>query len=161
MPRLAGRLWSWLPVLAWMALILLLSGQSDLPARTNPRTGETIRTTFAAAKLAHVVEYSILGLLLLRGLTHPTGGARLPMRTAIVAAVLASAAFGGLDELRQSFVPNREPRLSDVVLDTASALAALLAVTAWRRFRSLRPASASRSPASAPPRPRAGEVIGG
>jgi len=81
------------------------------------------------------VEYSALALLLLRAVTTAAGGLRLPCLAAIIVTVLVAAVFGGLDEWRQSVVPNREPRLLDVALDTASALAACLAVAGWRRLR--------------------------
>jgi hypothetical protein len=158
--RVVELFWTWAPVLAWMALILALSGQSDLPARTNLQTGETIRTTFAAAKLVHVFEYSVLALLLLRALTGVGGGVRLSFGAAVVVTVLVAGLFGALDEFRQSFVPRREPRLSDVALDTASAVAACLLVGAWIRLRSSRPPGPSRSPVPALPLPRAGEEVG-
>ena len=118
-----------------MFLILWMSSRSDLPVRTNPQTGETIKTTFTLAKIAHVVEYSVLALLLLRALMSPLGGARLAFKTAAICTVVTCGLFGGLDELRQSLVPNREPRLFDVALDTASALAACLVTGVWLRSR--------------------------
>src|SRR4051794_32126046 len=107
--RVGRFLWAWLPVVLWMALILSLSGRSDLPIRTNPQTGETIKTTFTLAKLAHVFEYGVLALLLLRALTSRAGGLRLPLTPAVIVTVVAAALFGGVDELRQSLVPTREP----------------------------------------------------
>jgi VanZ family protein len=136
--RLARLLWNWLPVLIWMALILSMSSQSDLPVRHNPQTGEVIKTTFTAAKLAHVFEYSVLALLLLRALVGAGGGLRWPLPVAIGITVVVAAVFGGLDEIRQSFVPTREPRLADVALDTASALVASLGVAGWQRYRGAR-----------------------
>lgn len=135
MRRIGGLLLAWLPVLFWMALIIALSSRSDLPIRTNPQTGETIKTTFTLAKLAHVFEYSVLALLLLRALMTQGGGLGLSLAPSIVATVLAAAVFGGLDEWRQSLVPNREPRLADVALDTASALAASVCVATYIRLR--------------------------
>ncbi len=99
--------WHWFPVLFWMTLILALSSRSDLPARTNPATGEIIRTTYLAAKAAHIVEYI----------------------------VLAATAFGIGDELRQSFVPNREARPADVAIDAASALGMVMVLMIWRHVR--------------------------
>ncbi|MCC7368456.1 MAG: VanZ family protein [Chloroflexi bacterium] len=133
--RVARIVWIWLPPLVWMAAILWMSGRSDLPVRTNPQTGETIKTTFTLAKLAHVFEYSVLALLLLRAGLSRAGGLGLRLVPAIVATVAWAGLFGGLDELWQSLTPNREPRLTDVALDTASALAACLAVALWRRSR--------------------------
>jgi VanZ family protein len=57
---------------------------------------------------------------------------------AIGITVVVAAVFGGLDEIRQSFVPTREPRLADVALDTASALVASLGVAGWQRYRGAR-----------------------
>jgi VanZ family protein len=135
LPRL---LWTWLPVLVWMALILAMSSRSDLPVRHNPQTGEVIKTTFTAAKLAHVFEYSVFALLMLRALVGAGGGLRWPLPVAIAVTVVAAGMFGGLDEIRQSFVPTREPRLTDVALDTASALITSLGVAGWRRYRAAR-----------------------
>jgi VanZ family protein len=124
--------WYWLPVIAWMALILTLSGLSGLPARTNPTTGEVIRSTYTTAKIAHVAEYGVLGALLLRATTAAGGGLALaPMRAALWS-VAAAAAFGMGDEVRQSFVPNRNPRLEDALLDAVSALASVTLVLVWR-----------------------------
>lgn len=167
--RLGRLLWAWLPVLLWMAAILWMSSRSDLPVRSNPQTGETIRTTFAAAKLAHVFEYSVLALLLMRAFVTTGGGLHLPMPAAVVVTVLGAGIFGGLDELRQSFVPTREPRLTDVALDTAAALGACLAVAGWRRYRPAfslgsgsKPLPRSSADASAPPSPAHGrEGVGG
>jgi VanZ family protein len=135
MARLARLLWSWLPVLIWMALILSLSSRSDLRTAAPPQLTETHRVNFVVSKSAHIVEYSVLGLLLLRALRGASGAVRLPLGTAVVAAVLMSGLFGALDELRQSFVPNREPRLADIALDTVSALVASLLAAGWLRFR--------------------------
>jgi len=131
-PRLA---WYWLPVLLWMALILGLSGRSDFPSRTNPATGEVVTTTYTLAKTAHVVEYSVLGSLLLRAATAPGGGLGLAPTRAAIWVVVAATAFGIGDELRQSFVPKREPRLADVAIDAMSALAAVVLMVVWRRLR--------------------------
>lgn len=135
MSRLGAVAWAWLPVLLWMALILTLSGQSSLPARQNPATGEVIRSTYTLAKAAHVVEYSVLGLLILRAMTSPAGGLGLGFGSAALWAVAAATAFGAGDELRQSFVPNREPSFGDVAIDGASALAAVCVVGVVRRLR--------------------------
>ena len=134
MSRLGALASAWLPVLIWAMLILSLSGQSELPARQNPATGEVIRSTYTLAKLAHVVEYGVLALLLLRALTSARGGIDFSFGIAALGAVAVATLFGAVDELRQSLVPNREPRLADVLLDGASALAAVGVVGAVRRL---------------------------
>ncbi|MCC6179208.1 MAG: VanZ family protein [Chloroflexi bacterium] len=135
MKRSVVLLWHWLPVLLWMAMILSLSGQSELPVRHNPQTGEVIKTTYTVAKLAHVVEYSVLALVLLRALTASGGGIGLSTALAICWTVMLAFSFGALDEYRQAFTPTREPRAVDVLIDGLSALAASLIFARWRRVR--------------------------
>ena len=132
---------AWLPVLVWMVLILSLSGQSGLPVRTNPATGETIRTTYVTAKLAHLAEYGVLGGLLFRAARAPGGGLAVTPARAGVWAVVAASAFGAGDELRQSFVPARAASLVDIVIDAASALLAVGGWLAWQRRRPSRRAA--------------------
>jgi hypothetical protein len=131
--RLAPLTATWLPVLLWMVVILFLSGQSEIPPRTNPATGETVRATYTAAKLAHILEYGVLGALLLRALRSTTGGLGLAPTRGALWSVLAAAAFGAADELWQAFVPNRSPSVIDVVIDGTSALACVTVWLAWQR----------------------------
>lgn len=125
----------WLPIVVWMFVIIGLSSQSELPGRTDPTTGERIASTYSAAKAWHVVEYSVLGLLLFRALHASGGGVGLRPMWAAALSVLACLAFAGLDELRQSFVPRREASIYDVVLDTVAASIAVGACALWRQSR--------------------------
>lgn len=139
--RLVGLLWGWGPVLLWMAVILALSSRSDFRSAAPAPVAESHSVFFAVSKVVHVVEYGVLALLLLRALRGSGGGWRLPLGLAVVVAVLGSGLFGALDELRQSFVPNRSPRLADIALDTASALVAALLAAGVIRLRHARLAS--------------------
>ena len=125
----------WLPVLVWMVLILTLSGRSDLGRRTNPATGEVTGNSYTVAKIAHFVEYGVLAALLLRATTAPGGGLAVPPGRAAIWVVVASTAFGAGDELRQSFVPTREARLSDVLIDGVSETTAVAVLVLWRRTK--------------------------
>ena len=125
----------WLPVLLWMTMILLLSSRSDLGRQASAATGDAIRSTTALAKTAHVVEYSVLAMLLFRAATASGGGLGMSPARAAVWSVVAATTFGAADEFRQSFVPNREPRLSDIALDGVSALGAVAVMVAGRRIR--------------------------
>jgi VanZ family protein len=123
----------WLPILLWMALIIGLSSQSDLPGRNDPRTGERIPSSYPVAKAWHITEFSVLALLIFRALHSQTGGIGLRPAQAATLSVVACLTFAGLDELRQSFVPKREASVYDVLLDTTAACVAMVALTLWLR----------------------------
>ncbi|HZO26014.1 MAG TPA: VanZ family protein [Chloroflexota bacterium] len=141
--RVAGLLWSWGPVLVWVAVILALSSRSDYQSAAPAQVSEAPGVFFAVSKLVHVVEYSVLGLLLLRALAATGGGPGLGLGVAVAVSVLLAGLFGALDELRQSFVPGRTPRLGDIALDTGSALVATLIAAGLVRLRVSRPSPRS------------------
>jgi len=125
----------WLPIAVWMLVIIGLSSQSNLPARTDPVTGERIGTTYSLAKAWHVFEYSVLGLLMFRAMHASGGGLELRRSHAATLAIAACLTFAGLDELRQSFVPKREASIYDVALDALAASVAVFICTLWLQTR--------------------------
>jgi VanZ family protein len=119
---------SWGPVAAWMMVIFLLSGRPD-------DQGD-LRVGVVVPKLAHIVEYAILGFLLARA-TRNEDEAFSGQRTFLI--VMAIGLYAASDELHQAFVPSREARVTDVLIDVAGGLLGLLAWRAvarsWRRPR--------------------------
>ena len=105
-----------------MGLIFFLSsrGELGLPLRGH----DLIRD--ALAKLAHVIEYGGLALLTRCVLRQCGAGSR----WSSVAAVLFAALFGASDEWHQTFVPGREARATDVMIDAAGAALAMW-LAAW------------------------------
>jgi VanZ family protein len=103
----------WILALLWMAGILFTS---SLGQAVTPVVGPL---QVVISKLGHLVEYAILGGLLSLAAPSelPDSGDR---RRALMIAALIGGAFAAFDELRQSFVPGREPRVTDVLLDLAS-----------------------------------------
>lgn len=92
------------PSLLWMAIIFYFSSQST----SGIDTGQVSRFLFF--KSLHVIEYAILYLLLFAGLyTHSL-----------------SFSIGYLyalsDEFHQRFIPGREGKLSDTLIDTLGLL---------------------------------------
>jgi len=78
-------------------------------------------------KAAHVVEYYIFSLLVLRGIRAERKGWQLHWGVATLA---IAASYASLDEFHQAFVPGRGASGLDVLRDTAGA--ALAQVWAWR-----------------------------
>ena len=104
----------WLVAVAWMALIFAVSAQAALPEAPDPLLDILLK------KLAHMLEYAILCLLL--------WGA-LPMDTPLWAWVLA-VLYAISDEIHQTFVPGRNGWVVDVLVDGVGAGLAVLAI--WR-----------------------------
>lgn len=136
----------WLPVLAWAALIALLSSSefnSNLTARWIRAVVSFFVPEVSAAtlhklnvvlrKLAHVTEYFILGLLVWRALRRGAGEAwraRWALGTLAVGMLWAAA-----DETHQLFARGRRGSVADVGYDTLGVLLALLLVYGWARWR--------------------------
>jgi hypothetical protein len=97
----------WLPVVAWAALIFVLSAQPNLT------TGLGFWDTLLR-KSAHFAEYAVLGFLLLRAVR---------LR---VAALTAGVAYAISDEIHQYFVPGRYASAWDVLLDSGGVLLGVL-----------------------------------
>ena len=90
----------WLPVIVWAAVIFAFSSIPSLG------TGLGVWDTILR-KGAHMTEYAILGVLLLRAL-----GRELP-------ALALGAAYAITDEIHQHFVSGRHASPVDVLIDTA------------------------------------------
>ena len=98
----------WLPVLVWAAVIFALSSVPGLT--TGLGTWD-----LALRKLAHAVEFAVLGLLLARAV------AELP-------AFALGVVYAVTDELHQSLVPGRQAALLDVAIDAVGVLVGILAL---------------------------------
>jgi VanZ family protein len=122
-PRATHWLWWWGPVIAYAAVIFVLSSISHLPALPGPVTD----------KWAHSTAYSGLGLVMLRAIVrgrwHATAWGH------ALAAVLLATAYGATDEFHQRFVPGRTADLRDLAADASGAFAAVLVVYAMARVR--------------------------
>ena len=72
-------------------------------------------------KCAHLTEYFILSMLILRGIRAGEKG--LYLRWALLT-ILIVACYAALDEYHQSFVPGRTAAVGDVLIDTTGGIAA-------------------------------------
>jgi len=146
---LAGFLRYWLPVLLWCALIYGFSTEAGSTRRTsrilrpilrwfNPDISEEAigRVQFGVRKAAHAAEYSVLALLTWRARRRPARIDRRPWNWREAGLALAfAAAFALSDEFHQLFVPSREARVGDVLVDSLGAALGLLALRAYGRWR--------------------------
>ena len=139
----------WLPVLVWCAVIAGFSSDAGSSRRTSRIIGpvlrwlvpglseETVyRVQYGVRKAAHVTEYAMLALLIWRARRRPVRGDTRPWRWREAwFALVCAALFAVSDEIHQAFVPGREGRATDVLIDSAGALAGLLALRAYGKWR--------------------------
>jgi VanZ family protein len=136
------RLKAWLPAIVWALLISGLSTDTFSTTNTSAFIVPLLRWLFPHAsdeaidlmhtilrKIAHLLEYFVLSILLARGLRGEERGWKL--RWAIWAVILAGA-YSALDEFHQLYVPSRGASVWDCLLDTAGAAAAQFALWSWK-----------------------------
>ena len=103
----AARLSLWAPVVLWAALIFALSSIPSLA------TGLGL-WDLVLRKLAHLVEYAVLGALLLRALRREP------------AAIALGSLYAVTDEIHQSFVAGRHGSPLDWLIDTLGVVAGVV-----------------------------------
>lgn len=116
---------SWLPVAAWAALIF---GLSSIPS-LDSGLGDW---DFFLRKIAHMVEYGILALLILRALarTWPGWGRVRWLTMAALVAILYAVS----DEFHQAYVPGRGPSATDVLIDSMGVVLGLRLTHFFKRI---------------------------
>ncbi|HEU4768018.1 MAG TPA: VanZ family protein [Pyrinomonadaceae bacterium] len=129
----------YLPLIAWMVFISFASTGNFSAGNTSRIIGPLVLLLFpnttpetllvihgVTRKLAHFMEYALLGLLAartFRGSPRPT----LQKRWFFVSLTLI-VVYALLDEYHQSFVPSRTGTIYDSLIDMAGGLTALLVV---------------------------------
>jgi len=102
----------WLPVILWAGLIFYLSAQPSL------KSGLAWPYDFILRKGAHIVEFSILFLLLISAF----GNYRMSIKKALLWAFCLTILYAISDEFHQSFVAERVASLADVAIDSLGVL---------------------------------------
>lgn len=114
----------WLPVAAYVAMIFVLSAQPNLRPPLQFQNSD---------KVSHLLEYGLLGLLLVRALR-----ATLRTRSWLFTTMLAlglGLGIGAGDEYFQSFIPGRDSTVFDWLADGTGLTFAQLAYLAVARDR--------------------------
>lgn len=115
--------WYWLPPLAWMGIIFLLSAQRKLIGPPQSWLAELLINS------AHFFVYAGLAFLWWRALSR----GRRADKILLAAAFGISVLYGASDEFHQSFVPGRDASWLDLLTDAAGAAVALWVI--WRKSR--------------------------
>ena len=99
----------WLPVIAWMIVIFIGSSIGNIP-RVGGKTTDGL-----AHRVAHVIEFAVLGALTLRAMSR---GQRIAQRELIFTLIVV-ALYGASDEFHQRFTPGRSSEGLSVLFDVA------------------------------------------
>lgn len=102
------KLTNYLAVLVWCGLIFILSNSPRIT------TVDSQVIDFALKKIAHFIEYFILGMLTYRATNN------------ILISISFCILFAVSDEFHQSFIPGREPRVRDVIIDSFGSITAII-----------------------------------
>ena len=111
----------WVPVITWMAVIFFFSSQHKVSV------SEDSLINFLFFKTLHVLEYYLLYFLSYRAVRNTWNKQTTGVwyMTAFVLTVI----YAVTDEIHQVYVPTREGRLRDVIIDTGGAVLSWL--TLW------------------------------
>ncbi len=131
-----------------MALIFSASADSKSGPTSSRLIGPVVRfffpeissenldqIVFLVRKAAHVTEYAVLSWLLARAFMTPGTPMGAWSRKAAALAWLIAALYSSTDEFHQAFVPNRDARWSDVLIDSVGAALGVVGFFWFGRFR--------------------------
>jgi VanZ family protein len=140
----------WLPLLLWLGVIFL--GSTDLMSAEHTSrfivpflrwlkpdiSLETLASIhFIVRKCAHLGEYAVLALLLLRAAIFMTNLKRSPA-ILYVSVWVACLVVATTDEFHQTFVASRGASATDIMIDSGGAVLGLLIGAAFVMSRSTR-----------------------
>ncbi len=121
MKNIAKKVWvtllaDWLPLVNWMVLIFYLSslGGDKIPHLNR----------FSLDKIAHFVEYFILGYLMIRAFSDSFPN--MSLTKAMVLSIILCALYAASDEWHQGFVKTRDCDFFDFIFDFLGSSAAAL-----------------------------------
>jgi thioredoxin 1 len=109
-----GFLRYWVPVLAWMAVIVFGTSLARPPG---------LATLPESDKLLHAGAYAVLGVLLLRAFL---GGSGYAAPLAAFLALVSGVVYGTADELHQALLPTRTCSARDLLADLTGLTAAVM-----------------------------------
>ena len=140
---------NWILLIAWMLLIFLMSNQ---PAHiSNQQSNSFINmlaffgidlnsklgslASFVVRKTAHFTEYAVLGFFTYKAVSCDV----LDRKKAVLTAQLISTGYASTDEIHQMFVPGREGKVFDVMIDSCGAFCGIMVsmITKGQRFEHL------------------------
>ena len=135
----------WFPVILWMVFIFWLSTDTFSSANTAQVIEKVFHWLFPwlsqldlklihaiTRKVAHVVEYFILGSLLFCAYRSDSSLTWHPKWT--IWAIITIILYAVSDEFHQSFVPSRTASIVDVSIDVVGGILSQIAIMLWNKI---------------------------
>jgi hypothetical protein len=113
---------NWALVVLWAGMMWFFSSIPDLKSGLDQ--------DFVLRKVAHLLEFGMLTVLLYRALPQP----KHQHWQRFVLAVLIALAYAAIDEIHQGYVPGREPSVRDVGIDGIGIALGSLVMWLTQRF---------------------------
>ena len=142
--NLRNRVWRYGPLLLWMVLVWFVSTKQFSALNTsqvlrplilwifpNLSQARVAAIHFAIRKAAHFSEYAVMGLLAARAFS--TSAKEFLRQHWWLVSFITLVAYALLDELHQSFVPERTASIYDSAIDVVGGVTALFVYKLWRR----------------------------
>jgi VanZ family protein len=118
----------WLPVIVWMSAIFIGSSIGSVP-RVGDKTTDGLMH-----RAAHVLEFAVLGALVLRALSKDQPATRREMILTLIVITL----YGASDEFHQRFTPGRSAEGVSILFDAVGGAMGVWAYRWSQRRRALR-----------------------
>lgn len=138
----------WLPLVLWITVIFGASTHLGAPSNTSYFFRPIMHWLFPnmseervelihhiVRKTAHFTEYAVLGFLSWRVVLLEPAFRAFSLRRRCWFVLLFCMLYASTDEFHQRFVPDRQPAVQDVLLDTCGSGFALMAVLCARKLR--------------------------
>src|SRR3989344_5886023 len=103
------------PILIWMSVIFYLSSRKSI------QVSDIYIMNFFIFKFLHVMEYALLYFLVFRAFFF-FGNNNLSLTQIMFLAIIISVLYAVSDEIHQLFVPTREGKIRDVLIDSLGIL---------------------------------------
>ena len=142
--NLSNRAWRYGPLLLWMVLIWFASTRQFSALNTsqilrplilwifpNLSESQVAAIHFVIRKAGHFSEYAVMGLLAARAFS--TSAKEFLRQHWLLASFITLLVYALLDELHQSFVPERTASIFDSAIDVIGGISALFVFKLWRR----------------------------
>ena len=113
----------WLPVIVWMGVIFTGSSIGNVP-----RVGDSTLDGIVH-RIAHLVEFAVLGGLVLRAASKD----KPVTRREIIITLVVVTVYGASDEFHQRFTPGRSSEGISVLFDVAGGIIGAWVYQRWRR----------------------------